>query len=143
VKRQLFRSCVARGGTLTCCLFGKAFAAAETAGTGPSAQAHFASDDLGLVHHLAIGLGCVVVIAVLGWLCVVLARRYGLALPKADGANPIPLRVLASRRVTQRLHIAAIQVSKERIVVIADNGHAIVALAEIPNDASSGPETGK
>jgi hypothetical protein len=134
---------VVRGGVLTWCLFGRAYAAAEAAGTGPSTQAHFASDDLGLVHHLAIGLGCVVVIAVLGWLAVVLARRYGLALPKTGVADAIPLRILASRRVTQRLHIAAIQVSKERIVVIADNGHAIVTLAEFPNDASSSPEAGK
>jgi len=109
--------------------WGKALAAAQA--VAESAPPAFAGDDLGLIHHIAVGLGCVVVIALLGWATVVWSRKHGwpaLGQPSAE----LPLRVLAVRRVGQRLQVAAVQVSPGQVVVIADNGQAIVKIAEMP-----------
>lgn len=119
-----------------CC--GGAIASADSGVGAGTARAQFANDDLGWTHHLAVGLGCVVVISLLGWLTVVLARKFGLSQPQTGSSATIKFHVLASRRITPRLHIAAIQISNECIVVIADNGRAIEKLAELPMPSASG-----
>lgn len=116
----------------------QAVAVADTGVLPTADQPHFAADDLGLVHHLAVGLGSVVVLALLGCLAVYVARKYGLALPRTVAGGDFSLRILASRRVSPRLHVAAIQISHDRIVILADNGQAIEKLAEFPVDSAPG-----
>mgnify|MGYP000435667453 CR=1 FL=1 len=90
--------------------------------------------DLNLTHHLAVGLGCVVLIALAGACVVFLARRYGFAQrPGRIGANSFsPLRVLQVRRVAPGLRVFVVRVSSDRAVVVADNGRALEKLCELP-----------
>lgn len=97
------------------------------------------TSDIDLVHRLAVGLGAVAIIGLIGWAAVILARRYGLPTAMGNGARrPVSVRVIDVRRITPRLHIATIQVSEDRAVVLADNGQSIVVIAETPLASRAG-----
>lgn len=123
---------------VACSLGGAALADTDpTATAAPSATVAatpaFAREDAGITHRLAVGLGAVFLIALISAALVVAARRYGalrglLLQPRGQDG----LRTLAVRRVNSRLTVVKIQISNELAVVIADNGHAICKLAEVP-----------
>jgi len=90
----------------------------------PSRQ-QFATDDFGFVHHLALGLGGVLIIALLGWLAVVVARRYGLS-RRLTVRGESHLRVLDVRRVTQRL----LERNGMRVLTARDGMDAVTLLQD-------------